>query len=972
MDTGSSSCAVESPGDDAPTSLSDVTRQLLELDGQTAQRAYLKRCLHRFAADELLPFLKAESERYVNVDYHATMRLAESLVEAADHLGLPYYRALGRLALGEAFRVAGRYEEALITLEEAGNAFLAQGDEVGWARTRTNWLWASHYLGRGEAALAVVDRAREVFVAHQLWIRAAHLDYNTAHICREMGQLGRALALYDRAEAIYDSLGEQAELYVAYVKTARANLLIRTGDLTTALGLHEAARQAYLRRGDSFLALKQEMNIAVVHLAQGRFTHALRRFRAILGDIERTGSTFDAAALALDMVECYLSLNHNDEALDLALETARRLERAGTPTEAAKARFYGALAQARLGNTDQSLALLDQAAQTFAASSMEVQLGVVALQRACLYLDGGDLPAAAAEAEHAWRIFAERGAVVRQAQAEIIVARAAMALGDASRAAKLAQSALDIAASREVFWLAHEGHHLLGAVAQANGDLPASLEHYQRAVNSIESVQSTLAINLRSNFLEDKLKVYQDAIAVSLRLGQTRLAFAYLERAKSRSLVDYLASNLDVQIKARDGASRELIDTLARLREEHNWLYSQRYGYGLTRRLDGPPGTLDDEQLRSALRDGERRISRLVERLELDRTEGLVVNTAPDVDERNVVPPVEADEVLVEYYFDGNRGAAFVATPAGLAVTPLSARPEEIRQLLHQWHLNIESAARAVASGTPLDGLGRNARGILAALYRALLAPVAPQLAGARRLKVIPYGPTHAVPFHALYDGRRHLLESLEVSVCPSSNLLRLCTGRQHDGGLDSLVVAYSDGGRLSFVPTEARIVAQLLPGELYLEEAATRAAFIAAAPRHGVLHLAAHGEARLDNPAFAHLKLADGQLSTIDVFNLELNGALVTLSACETGRGLVTAGDELMGLSRGFLFAGASTLVQSLWRVEDGSTGQLMEGFYRALCGGWRKGAALRQAQLALLDGFSAHPYHWAPFQIIGDSGPL
>src|SRR5439155_10065085 len=126
----------------------------------------------------------------------------------------------------------------------------------------------------------------------------------------------------------------------------------------------------------------------------------------------------------------------------------------------------------------------------------------------------------------------------------------------------------------------------------------------------------------------------------------------------------------------------------------------------------------------------------------------------------------------------------------------------------------------------------------------------------------------------------------------------------------------------------------------------ATRAAVLSSASHHGVLHLAAHGEARLDNPTFGHLRLADGQLSMVDVFNLHLQGALVTLSACETGRSVVAGGDELIGLSRGFLYAGATTLVQSLWRVEDGSTACLMAHFYGALQDGRPKGAALREAQ--------------------------
>ncbi|HEX5416656.1 MAG TPA: CHAT domain-containing protein, partial [Chloroflexota bacterium] len=147
----------------------------------------------------------------------------------------------------------------------------------------------------------------------------------------------------------------------------------------------------------------------------------------------------------------------------------------------------------------------------------------------------------------------------------------------------------------------------------------------------------------------------------------------------------------------------------------------------------------------------------------------------------------------------------------------------------------------------------------------------------------------------------------------------------------------------------------------------ATRDALAGAASGYPVLHLAAHGESRPDNPAFAYLKLADGQLSAADAFSLELDGALVTLSGCETGRSVVAGGDELIGLSRGFLHAGAATLVQSLWRVDDGSTARLMERFYQNLRIGRTKGAALREAQLASLAEESAQPYFWAPFQLVG-----
>jgi CHAT domain-containing protein len=304
----------------------------------------------------------------------------------------------------------------------------------------------------------------------------------------------------------------------------------------------------------------------------------------------------------------------------------------------------------------------------------------------------------------------------------------------------------------------------------------------------------------------------------------------------------------------------------------------------------------------------------------------------------------------------------------------LTASAGEIRRLVHLWQLNLDATTRALAAGESLGVLARNARGVLAALYRALLAPVAALAADRERLIVVPYGPAHAVPFHALYDGRRYLLEAHEVTVCPSSSLWSLTCGRPRRMTGDALILAHSHGGRLPSVLDEARLVAAETPATILVEEQATRAALIEAASAHRIVHIAAHGEARLDDPTFAHLALADGQLYTADIFNLDLRGALVVLSACESGRNVVAGGDELIGLSRGFLHAGASTLIQSLWRVEDRSTAGLMAGFYSALKDGLSKAAALRRAQLSLLeDGLGdRHPYCWAPFQLIGDGGPL
>jgi CHAT domain-containing protein len=148
--------------------------------------------------------------------------------------------------------------------------------------------------------------------------------------------------------------------------------------------------------------------------------------------------------------------------------------------------------------------------------------------------------------------------------------------------------------------------------------------------------------------------------------------------------------------------------------------------------------------------------------------------------------------------------------------------------------------------------------------------------------------------------------------------------------------------------------------------DVATRAAVREAARGADLLHLACHGKFRPDNPLFSALRLGDGWLTVREAYDLELDGRLVTLSACETGLSSLGPGDELTGLLRGFFSAGCPTLLLSLWAVDDDSTRELMEELYTRLRAGESPAAALRAAQRAALETYQ-HPYFWAPFAVFG-----
>src|SRR6266851_9733466 len=168
----------------------------------------------------------------------------------------------------------------------------------------------------------------------------------------------------------------------------------------------------------------------------------------------------------------------------------------------------------------------------------------------------------------------------------------------------------------------------------------------------------------------------------------------------------------------------------------------------------------------------------------------------------------------------------------------------------------------------------------------------------------------------------------------------------------------------------EGETVARLFGGTRLFESDAT----VANVRRHvrdaDVVHVAAHGHARPDAPLFSHLRLADGQLTALDCLDLELDCELVTLSACETGHAVVAAGDEPIGLTRSLLYAGARSVIQSLWRVDDDATRQLMSDMYLRLRDGAGRGEALGAAQRVFLTNTNGrgHPAFWASFSLVGD----
>jgi CHAT domain-containing protein len=268
--------------------------------------------------------------------------------------------------------------------------------------------------------------------------------------------------------------------------------------------------------------------------------------------------------------------------------------------------------------------------------------------------------------------------------------------------------------------------------------------------------------------------------------------------------------------------------------------------------------------------------------------------------------------------------------------------------------------------------------------FGKLVAPLLPHVRH-ERLILVPHGVLHYVPFAALRDpvSKRSLLEMKTVSYTPSVSVLRFLAGKASpfDGNVlvmgDPETDPAAELKKLPWAREEARTVAELLGTVPLVGAEASESTLRGSAGKVDVLHLAAHGVYRPLTPRFSHVALApgggdDGFLEVEEVFSaLDLRGVnLVTLSACQTALGERTDGDDIIGLTRAFLYAGSPAVVSTLWRVDDQATAFLMKAFYERLLAGATYAEALRTAQIETSRQSDwDDPYYWAAFTLSGDA---
>jgi len=859
---------------------------------------------------------------------------------------------------GIACLTRGQMSEAIIHLDSGTRRFRERAQDAHAAHAQVPKIMALSVLGQhaeaaacGESTQRELTSLGELLAAGKVSLNLGNLHYQLNDFAKSLTQYQQAAELFGKAE--YSQWTGMSQLGIA-------NTLEVLGNFDAALKVYaDIDRQTERHRFDVLRAMVHESR-ALLHLARGQYHAALAGLENARQRYEALDMQQQLATAEKQFADVYLVLRLLPEALNLYATASTRFERLQMPVERAWALAQQGRTLAALMRPEAEVTeALQLASALFAAQGVSAGSASVLHTRAEVALARGDTEQAKELATEAAEIFAKAGMAADTLQSRVVYAYAVLSEGNGTDAIPLFSSARHHAVSLQLISIQVRCLVGLGLSAVQQNSMQTAKVHFESAVELFEQQRRDLpGDDLRHSFLVDHMLPYQALLRIEFEHQApeaTACAAAILiqiERFRARVLGERMGNQQRVEAASESDAA------IVEKRVQLNWLHLR------LQKL------LYEGETNNALLDESRRRER--ELLELSRRRRL---TAPVGDQLGGIASFDPGalqtalsdiDVLVEYGVLDDELFACVVTRNEITVRRHMARWPEVIDAIRALRFQIETLRNgAIGLERHAELLTRRSRAASRKLHDLLWLPLAESLTGFSKVLVVPHEQLASVQFSALYDGEKYLTESWEMAVAPSATvalwgLLRQPVPPQH-------AVVLADSTHLLHAATEARNVASLFEQVTVLTGSdASSVALRGATWNADVLHLACHGQFRSDNPMFSALHLTDGPLTVQDVEALRLPLGIVVLSACESGVSTESRGDEVIGLVRAFLIAGAARVVASLWPVDDAVTSEFMAAFYQSLRSGAAPGAALRTAQLAVMRTHP-HPFHWAAFTLYG-----
>lgn len=849
---------------------------------------------------------------------------------------------------GALHQARGASEQARRDLEEAAQVLEHHGAPRSALQAR--WNLGLLHESRGEMELALETYRAALATAKDLDSKTlvGRASLSVGSVLHRLGDDEEARALLD--EALAAARTAEDVVLLAQARSELATIDLHQGASDRALQGFRDALIAFHSHGDPVLITRALGNVGTAHEHRGEYADALRAFERALAHAVEAGDLEGEAGARLSRARVHAVLGEQREALvdaQLALERATTF---GDPL--LEARVHGVLARLLEGEGDDkaSRAHLEEAMRLSTGAGDARAEGRARMQLGDAERSAGHLDKARAHFTAALEQFEAIGDVAEVAACAVRLAECALGAGLLGRALEQSEEARKAARRAGARDVAIDALVIAANARLAQGDAAGAQALARQAANDVPFLTRGLD-ELRGAAGRSRWRApFRVGLAAALAQDDATGAFWFLEAGRAGQLRESLggASGLGARVLTPEQARA---DEAARSRVQ---AASSRYRRVVRRR-----GSLAaHRKARKALADAEDAVRALAARWQLESRDAAGVLYPRPSTIREVRAVLAGDEAFVAYSL-GEPSQAFVLTREAIRIVPLAIAA------------TLDAAIAAVMDGEE-EVAARSAERLGPLLAAPLALP-----ASVTRVIVSPEGALARIPFSLVFPER-------EVAHVPSATTYVLLRGQRGLRGTRVLGIGAPDyrhhDRRLAALPGSGDEVRRVADVTL-LGERATEREFRARLPdvaRWRAVHFACHGLIDDDRPSLSSLALTrddvhDGNLTVMEVLDLRAPADLVTLSACDSGRGRILEGEGILGFTRAFMFAGAARVIVSLWKVDDEATAHLMRELYaRWNPGGTARGVplatALRQAQSVVRKQPKwRHPRYWAAWALWG-----
>ncbi len=783
----------------------------------------------------------------------------------------------------------------------------------------------------------------------------------------------------------------------------------KLGDIQKAIYYYKRALEVAREINDKKRQARCLNNLAFIYRSHGDYIKALDCFEEALDIFRYMKDDYGVLICLNSLGVLYWYLGYYTKAVDYykqALDLARKLNK--KKAEGGILNNLGIIHR-HLDDYEQALKYYEEALNLIRAENEKRDEGRWLNNIGNLYFDQAYYKKALSYYKQSYEISKEVNDQINLVNLTCNMGLTYARLHNYPEAIKYSKMALELSKETGQFNVMWEAYFDLAQAYEKQKKYKLALENYEKAIKLIESLRSRIKISdYKAGFLRDKVEAYHGMINLLFKLYKLnsspeyiKRAFNLAERAKARAFLDSLAES---QIEIGKG-----IDPILRKQEKEitsaiSRIYTKLVNSDLTKE-ERKRMLAELDNLENELEDVKRRI----------------IQKSPAYANLKYPEPVTLEEaqsklldnksVFLEYSLGRENSYLFVVKKDSIKMFALPSQ-KEIEKRVFNYMIFISQPA------PPSEEKIKKGYNAGYKLYKTLITPALEEIKGIEKLYIIPDGILHYLPFETLVmknkgTKAKFLIEKYEIAYAPSTSVLREIVAREVEkkkernkksliafgdpvfgkaealGDKTQFIIRrglYSEAGfkfnRLKFSGIEVNEISALFPEkerDVFLREKAKEEVVkYRDLKKYKIIHFATHGFIDDVKPSRSAVILTldndpkeDGFLQMREIFNLDLDAELVTLSACQTGLGKLIKGEGIVGLSRAFFYAGASSVLMSLWTVNDHAAAQFMERFYYHLKNAKPKAKALRKVKLEMLRSKTvlSHPYYWAGFILSGES---